>query len=68
MEALKKQNKNIETRSVTTDILSPREYLKVHDKRSGSIKQVEFIRPKLGERHFGKFRVTYKYPTFKPIE
>ena len=66
MEAVKTEN--IDTQSIGTEIISPKKYLRIHDKDQHTIKDVEFIRPKIGEKHFGKFRVTYNYPTFKPID
>jgi len=63
-----KNLENIETKPVTTEVLSPRKYISVHKKKAGSIKSAKFLRPQLGGRHFGKFRVTYKYPIYKSIE
>lgn len=65
MKALK--NNKIETRSFTTETLSPKKYLEIHDKKRSSIKDVKFIRPKLGDNHFGKFQITFKHKIFKPI-
>lgn len=68
MEAVKNPNKNIEMRPISSEILSPKEYMRLQENKAGSIKSVEFIRPRLGDNHFGKFQVTYKHPIFKQIE
>lgn len=68
MISLRNLDKKIETRPMTTETISPRKFIKVYESQPGSIKRAKFIRPALGEKHFGKFNVTYKYPTFKPIE
>lgn len=47
------------------DLLSPAQYLQLTDQEKCNFSQLEIIPPKLGQKHFGKIKVTYRYPIYK---
>lgn len=47
------------------ELLSPQEYIVLYFKRNGNIKISELLPVKLGDKHFGKIKVTYNEPVYK---
>lgn len=50
---------------LSTEVVSPREYLRIFNKEFDNIESSEIIPVKLGERGLGKIRVVRKYPIYK---
>lgn len=48
-----------------TDLLSPKEYLKLDEVTKSNIKNATIIPPKLGSKGFGSIKVQYKSPIYK---
>ena len=48
--------------AVSSEVLSPREFLKREDELRRQAQHIEIIPPKLGTRSLGGVRVTYKSP------
>lgn len=50
---------------VSDEIVTAAEYLVVAESKNDNIKETRFIPPTIGERGFGKFKVTYRHPVLK---
>ncbi len=46
------------------EIITPREYLRRRGQGDSSVKNAEFVPPRLGEPHFGKFRIKHAEPFY----
>lgn len=45
-------------------ILNPKDFLKVSEENRNNIEEVRFVSPKLGQKHFGKLFVKFKFPVW----
>lgn len=49
----------------STETVSAEEFLKILETRRHGMESVRFIPPKLGDKHFGKFKIKYRIPYYK---
>lgn len=56
--------KPLEMRLITEEWLSPEQYLKLSDSDRQNIKSTQIVPPNLGDRHFGKIKITRKTPVY----
>ena len=47
-----------------SEVVTPREFLKITKKQESNIKSVKIIPPRLGGSNFGKIRIEYITPIF----
>ena len=50
---------------VSSERLSPREFLKLKDASPGTIKRSRFVPPRIGDGTFGHVEVIYKHPRLR---
>lgn len=55
-------SRTIELKDLYSEVVSAEEFIRIFNEERETIEQVEIIPPKLGERAFGRLRVTRKYP------
>lgn len=60
--------KVIDVTPVLVEKVSTKEYLRLMKTSERNIKRSTFIPPKLGDKHFGRFEIEYKYPVFKALQ
>ena len=44
--------------------VSPEAFLEILERRQSELKSFEFVPPRLGDKHFGYFRIEWKWPRF----
>lgn len=44
--------------------VSPEAFLDILETRQSELKSFEFVPPRLGDKHFGYFRIEWKWPRF----
>lgn len=44
--------------------ISPEKFLEILETRQSDLDSFEFVPPRLGDKHFGYFRVQWKWPHF----
>lgn len=44
--------------------ITPERFMRLTEKEKKNIKEIHFIPPKLGDKNFGSFRLTYKRPIY----
>jgi len=49
----------------STQTVSAEELLEILEKQSHDVESVRFIPPKLGDKHFGKFKIKRRIPYYK---
>lgn len=58
-------NKTFNARSVSREILSPKDFVTLKDSDRSKIKSSKIVPPKLGSAGFGGILVEYKVPLYK---
>lgn len=46
------------------DRVSPEVFLEILETRQSDLKSFKFVPPRLGDKHFGYFRIEWKWPRF----
>ncbi len=55
-------------KSFKEEIISPKEFMKRYQNSEENINNAEFVQPKFGSKHFGKFKIKHKTPYYKYVK
>ncbi len=63
-EKIRKKNSILDFSQDEPERVSSKEFLQIVETRQSDLESFEFVPPRLGEKHFGYFRLKWKWPHY----